>query len=53
MLWRCSFCGRNTHLVKYLVSLGQPHEVAICDDCVKAAQEVIDLKEKENQEKQK
>jgi ATP-dependent protease Clp ATPase subunit len=48
-LWRCSFCGRTSSQVNFIVAIGQPNEPAICDDCIKTAQEVVDLKIKQDE----
>jgi len=45
-VWRCTFCNRLSGQVDWLVTLGQGAP-AICNDCIKDAQQVIDLKEEE------
>jgi ATP-dependent protease Clp ATPase subunit len=42
-LWKCSFCGLNNEQVEYIVVTNTPADPAICNDCIKAAQSVIDL----------
>lgn len=49
-VWKCSFCGRTSSLVSYLVTSGQPFDAAICEDCIETCREIIELKKKEETE---
>jgi len=34
-------------VVEYIITKGNPDDVAICNDCITAYQEIIELKKKE------